>query len=96
MEVMSNGKIRRSREEQAALIESFRSSGLSMKRYCEQEGLSASSLRKWLERKESRPRKKSQIAASEQKGFVELTAGKNPSDWNVEVELRNGTVLRLR
>jgi len=44
-----------SAKEGTALVEGYRSGGLSQKRWCEENGISLSTLRKWLQREKQEP-----------------------------------------
>ena len=77
--------------QQGAVLDRFRSSGLSVREFCSREGVSASSLQRWRSRGKSvrGPR------------FVELTppavaASVAPEAWAVELELPGGLRVRLR
>jgi len=99
MKVLSNGKVRRSREERAELVSKYRSSGLSLQSFCEQEGIPISSLRNWLlpKRSSKRTRDSSRDTGKRNSGaFVEVEARSAEPIWDIELELKSGTVLRLR
>jgi hypothetical protein len=89
MQVQANGHVQRSAAEWRGIIERYRQSGLGMKEFCAQEGLTLRTFEEWYRRQRRAERGKSQ--------FVEVkpplvTAG----PWAVEVELPNGVRLRLR
>ena len=50
MHVQSNGKVRRSRAEWETIFEQFSTSGLSMRAFCEREGLAKGTFSKWMHR----------------------------------------------
>jgi len=89
MQVNANGHVQRSAAEWRGIIERYRQSGMGMKEFCTQEGLTLRTFEEWYRR---------QRRAEPGKGqFVEV----NPpvptvEPWAVEVELPNGMRLRLR
>jgi len=89
MQVNANGHVQRSAAEWRGIIERYRQSGMGMKEFCTQEGLTLRTFEEWYRR---------QRRAEPGKGqFVEV---KPPvptvEPWAVEVELPNGMRLRLR
>ena len=89
MQVQANGHVQRSAAEWRGIIARYRQSGLGMKEFCAQEGLTLRPFEEWYRRQRRAERGKGQ--------FVEVkpplvTAG----PWAVEVELPNGVRLRLR
>ena len=89
--------VRRSAAQWQALLEAYERSGLSQRTFCQQQGLAYSSFVRWRQ----------QLAgyAPEPVGaqdlFVELASsvvtghGQEPA-WDVELQLAEGMVLRLR
>jgi hypothetical protein len=89
MQVNTNGRVQRSAAEWREIIERYRQSGMGMKEFCVQEGLTLSTFEEWYRRQrraEPRPGR-----------FVEVKPlGTTAGPWAVEVELPNGVRLRLR
>jgi len=89
MQVLSNGRVRRTTAEWQAILDRYARSGLSAAAFCEQEGLSTSSLLRW----------RSRLPAASP-GFVALDVPSRPSSeseaWSVELELPGQIVLRVR
>jgi hypothetical protein len=86
MQLMSNRKVRRSRDEWSKIVARFVKSGLSRREFCRREKINKTSFDRWHKR----------TTAKEQNGFVEVTPiGKSSSPWIVEVELADGTTVRV-
>ena len=89
MQINANGQVQRRAAEWRSLIERYRQSGMGMKEFCVQEGLTLRTFENWYRRTRS---------AEKPRGhFVEvmspvLAAG----PWAVEVEFPNGVRLRVR
>jgi len=81
--------VQRSATEWREIIERYRQSGLGMKEFCAQEGLTLRTFEEWYRR---------QRRAAPGKGqFVEVKPPVPTAElWAVEVELPNGVRLRLR
>ncbi len=89
MQVQSNGHVQRSAVEWSGIIVRYRQSGLGMKEFCAQEGLTLRTFEEWYRRVRRSETKKGQ--------FVEVkpvSPGAGP--WAVEVEFPNGVRLRVR
>jgi hypothetical protein len=92
--------VRKSRVDWPAVLEQFRESGLSQKRFCEENGVPLSSLGYWLQK----GRRSGKIANAAEHRFIELDlssdtvatarGGQKPAD--VVVELPFGVVIRFR
>jgi hypothetical protein len=89
MQVNADGYVQRSAAEWRGIIERYRQSGMGLKEFCAQEGLTVGTFEKWYRR---------QRRAEPGKGqFVEVTPpGMTAGPWAVEVELPNGVRMRLR
>ena len=86
MRVSSNGRVHRSKEEWHKIVTRFAKSGLNRRDFCHREKLKKASFDRWYKR----------AAAKEQNDFVELAPkGKDSSSWIVEVELSDGTIVRV-
>lgn len=89
MQVHTNGHVQRSAVEWSSLITQYRQSGLGMKEFCSQEGLTLRTFENWYRRVRRSETSKGQ--------FVEVPAPQEVSEpWAVEVELPNGVRLRVR
>jgi hypothetical protein len=89
MQVHANGQVQRSAVEWSGIIARYRQSGLGMKEFCEQGGLTLRTFEEWYRR----------VRRSEtSKGrFVEVKSERpSAGPWAVEVELPNGVRLRVR
>jgi lambda repressor-like predicted transcriptional regulator len=89
MQVNANGHVQRSATEWQGIIARYRQSGMGMREFCTQEGLTLRTFEEWYRRQRRAERSKGQ--------FVEVkppvaTAG----PWAVEVEFPNGVRLRVR
>jgi hypothetical protein len=83
---------RRTADQCRAIVDRFRTSGLSERQFCQQEDLALTSLARWLERFGSEDRGP---------GFIELAlaSAATATDrevWTVEVDLPGGGCLRIR
>jgi hypothetical protein len=89
MQTLSNGRVRRAPAEWRELVERFSGSGLSQREFCRREKLNVESFHRWYRR----------LTAPEQGEFVEVrppaTEDRASSSWAVEVELANGTIVRI-
>jgi hypothetical protein len=87
MRRLSNGKIRRTPAEWRTILGRFEGSGLGRKEFCRREKIHPTSFQRWQRR----------LAASAQDAFVEVAAPlESVPVWAVEIELADGTILRLR
>ncbi|MBC8476501.1 MAG: IS66 family insertion sequence element accessory protein TnpB [Gammaproteobacteria bacterium] len=83
-------RIRRSPEQWQQIINQQHRSGLSATRFCQQELICYPVFRKWLVKLE---------AADEPAPLLDLSdliASRQPATWDIELELGDGVVLRLR
>jgi hypothetical protein len=89
MQVQANGHVQRSAVEWSGIIARDRQSGLGMREFCAQEGLTLRTVEEWYRR---------QRRVESGKGpFVEMKPSvTTPGPWAVEVELPNGVRLRVR
>jgi hypothetical protein len=89
MQVNANGQVERSAAEWRGIIERYRQSGLGMKEFCAQEGLTLRTFEEWYRRQRRAERGRGQ--------FVEVKPpGTSAGPWAVEVEVPNGVRLRVR
>lgn len=89
MQVHTNGHVPRSAVEWSSLIAQYRQSGLGMKAFCEQEGLTLRTFENWYRRVRRSETGKGQ--------FVEVTPPRVlASPWAVEIEFPSGVRLRVR
>jgi len=84
-----SGPSGRTRSDWEALIGKFERSGLSRQRFCAEAEIPMSSFGYWR-------RKLRGERTTEAPGFIELPSISSKSDWDVELELGGGVVLRLR
>jgi hypothetical protein len=88
MKVMSNGKIRRTRDEWRAILSRWERSGLSLREFCHKQEIQLSSFQRWQEKL---------TGASDGDAFVALTpAPPTVSSWSLEVTLPNGSKLHFQ
>jgi hypothetical protein len=89
MQLTSNGHVQRSAAQWREIIARYRQSGLAMKEFCAQEGLTYRTFEEWERRQRRAERSKGQ--------FVEVKAPSvTASPWAVEVEFPTGVRLRVR
>jgi hypothetical protein len=84
-----SGPSGRTRSDWEALIEKFERSGLSRQRFCAEATIPVSSFDYWR-------RKLRRARTAEVPSFIALPSISSRSDWDVELELGGGVVLRLR
>ncbi len=91
MQVMANGRIRRTEEEWRTLLARWKKSGIGAREFCRKESVQLSSFLRWQQRLQESP------ARSEFVPVVSIPplATETPS-WTVEVTLPNGAKLELR
>ncbi len=89
MQVLANGRVRRSPAERRALIAKWEKSGLKPAPFCRREQIRLSSFLRWRRGPE---------AAPEKSAFVELAPPPaTPSlSWSLEISLPNGCQLRFQ
>lgn len=86
MQVSSNGKVRRSESEWRDIFARYARSGLSRRDFCRKEKINLNSFQRWSGR----------LAVPAKSEFIDVTpVQKNTSLWAVEVELANGTIIRV-
>jgi hypothetical protein len=86
MQVSSNGRVRRSENEWREIVARFATSGLGPREFCRREKVNINSFRRWSGR----------LVASKQSEFIDVTPGREDSpSWAVEVELADGTIVRV-
>jgi hypothetical protein len=90
MHVTANGQVQRSAAEWQALIARYRQSGLGMKEFCAQEGLTLRTFEERYRRQRRAERGKGQFVEVKAPGVTAT------GPWAVEVELPNGMRLRVR
>jgi hypothetical protein len=89
MQVTANGQVQRSAAEWQGIVARYRQSGMGMKEFCAQEGLTLRTFEEWYRRLRRGDTSKGR--------FVEVKApGVPASPWAVEVEFPNGVRLRVR
>jgi hypothetical protein len=89
-------RVRRSREQWRELLERFEHSGQSREQFCREQGLTLSSFAHW--RRELGKAGARRRAVASAPFFLEVSphASGAPGNWDVELELGAGMVLRLR
>jgi hypothetical protein len=86
MRVSTNGLVSRSELEWRKILSRFQSSGLSIKEYCDQEQLLASSHRRWQRK----------LTPKSKPAFIPITKTTSTSPaWSMTVSLPNGCQLRF-
>jgi transposase-like protein len=94
-----NRRRRLSADDWRAALERFEESGLSVREFCESEGLGAASFYRWRTRLSSRAPRTSAVNAartSAASGFVELgTLPAQGTRFEVRLELGGGVLLHL-
>ena len=91
MQVMSNGKVRRTKDEWREILARWKRSGVAPEEFCRKQDLRLSSFRRWQERLDN---------DSARMQFVALTpeepAATTAPPWVLEVTLPNGVQLRFQ
>jgi hypothetical protein len=87
MVVSSNGKVRRNEKEWREIFAKFAKSGLNRREFCRKRKINLNSFQRWSGR----------LAVPMQSEFIDVTPGReNSSSWAVEIELSDGTMVRVR
>lgn len=88
MELMSNGRVRRSEGEWREILSQWEGSGLSAQEFCRKQELQVSSFQRW------RQKLNGSLARNE---FVAISPLPSPvSSWTLEVTLPNGSRLQFQ
>jgi hypothetical protein len=88
MQVMANGRVRRSRAERREVVTRWEKSGLTPSQFCRREQIRLSSFLRW---------RRNGSLASGTSEFVEVTTpAAAPSCWTLEISLPNGCHLRFQ
>ena len=91
MQIMSNGRVRRTESERQELLARWKKSGLSVREFCRGEKVQVSSFQRWQQRSN---------APSVRKDFVTVMSASpalpRASRWMVEVVLPDGSKLRFQ
>jgi hypothetical protein len=79
------------KDERAALVSRFKSSGLSQQQFVSENGLNLTTFQSWIYRKQVKRLRQQPIK------FREINAGMSPvnSRWAAEIELRAGITARF-
>ena len=86
MQVSSNGRVRRSPDEWREIVVRFAKSTLGRHEFCRQEKINRNSFDRWHKR----------LTKSGRSDFVDVTPARESSpSWTVEVELADGTIVRV-
>jgi hypothetical protein len=93
MEVLSNGKVRRTAAEWQAIFTRFERSVLTDRKFCLRESLNLTSFRRWRQRVSGSGDDAGPVADR----FVEMTPPITPpAPATIELEFPDGRVLRIR
>ena len=89
MQVMSNGRVRRSAAEWRELLARWKKSGLSPRGFCRKEGIQPASFQRWQRKLE---------VVAERESFVPVISREAvaPSSWSLEILLPDGCRLHFR
>ena len=88
MQNSPSGRKRRTESEWTSIVARQRESGLSLREFAKQHDVPVGSLQRWRRR----------LSPSETADFVEVSPSSAPAapEWQAEIVLPNGTILRLR
>jgi putative transposase len=96
MQVMSNGRVRRSESEWRELIARWGKSGVSAREFCQKQDVQVSSFHRWQQR--LRETKRNDPATTPD--FIPVTGGSlsitAASSWSLEIALPNGATVRFQ
>jgi len=87
----SRKHVRRSEQQWREILHRFESSGQSQREFCNAEGLTLASFARWCRRLQA-----TQTRSAIDRRFVELSAPSVAPTWSIELELPDGSVLRVR
>lgn len=93
----ASSKLRFRAQEMYPVIERYLTSGLTQRAFCQQEGLSHSTLQWWLHkyRQDHGPLPERGVSTPERRGFVSLKVGSPASSGQCVIEYPNGVIVRL-
>jgi hypothetical protein len=88
MQVMSNGRVRRSQAEWAEILKSYRTRGLEAEEFCRREQIHLGSFLRWQRRLG---------VAGALSDFVSMSpAASTRAPWTLEISFPNGCQLRIQ
>ncbi len=89
MQILANGKVRRTEAEWKDIIGRWEKSGLKPRPFCRREQIQLSSFLRW---------QRKGLPADAAKDFVTVTPARrtSASSWTVEISLPNGCQLRIQ
>ncbi len=98
MQVMKNGKIRRTKAEWREIFSRCKESGLGAQDFCRQEEINLASFRRWREKLNASLGSGEFVTVKAPEPATSLPATSSPSlpSWTVEVSLPNGCRFRLQ
>jgi len=96
MQVLADGRVRRTEAEWRALLERFEKSGLPLAAFCRRTKLSPSSFLKWRRRFSAGPRPAPTFVEWVAPASAELEAGERRVGGEFELSLPGGVVLRWK
>lgn len=88
MQVMSNGRVRRSQAEWAQILESCKASGLDAEEFCRREQIRVGSFLRWQRRL--------QVTGALSDFVSVVPAAPTRAPWTLEITLPNGCQLRVQ
>jgi hypothetical protein len=96
MQVMSNGRVRRSERERQEILARWAKSGVSAREFCRKEEIQFSSFQRWQQKLNGSP-----ASIPPREDFVPVNgllrpSPPGPSPWSLEVTLPNGVALRFQ
>jgi len=94
MNVLRNGKVRRTAAEWGQVLERFAGSGLTAREFCNRESINLASFVRWRKKLDTDTGSDEQ---PESERFVEVASSDGVAAfWSVEFELPDGRMLRVR
>lgn len=95
MDVLRNGRTRRTASEWKAILGQFAESGLSAREFCRRESINLNSFIRW--RKKLEAEQAAEARDDDRSRFVEVSSSEGfPAFWSVEIEHPDGRTLRIR
>ena len=98
VQTKSKARVQRTRKQWKSLVDEFTSSGLTKTAFCKKHSIATSCLYRWQKVFEGQPALADFIDITQpvSQATPELSANDTSAQWQVELELGAGIVLRLR
>jgi len=96
MQVMSNGRVRRTEAEWREVLSRWKTSRLTAREFCRKESIQATSFHRWQQRLSGSSGHDEFIPVVAASTSISTPTTSSTSSWTVEVTLPNGVQLRFQ